>query len=1059
MQKVALVTDFSALADASINRVGVPSVKQGDLAALGGEWKDFLPYESVVSSWDIPLIEEMTEEIATVARENNYKLLTTPDLKAATNAYKKGLSEDPYFNGEIGGAMLRAVHRAGAACALASYSVKKEDVEYLDLDENPRAMHELYKKPFLYALENSPCEGVLSSLDGVDNGYQSTNAAFFGDAVGGMLGKDVFVYSKASSCLPDFHSFLKECVSIGGGEVILDRALGRYEQMKSYCEAGSVIELELQGAIDNGSAISGQTLDEAVDRVIDFAYRVNRMLPSARNGRSDLGLRMARESIVLLKNDRILPLAEKTKIAVVGNDCGFAGACSDFEIVGTASGYEKGAAERKAVFEAVRAAKDAQAVLLFLSSDESSRAKLSDDSLTLIEELYKTQKPVIAVLTGNKPVDMAFDHLVSAVLVSPQGGASCFKALESVLTGKYNPSGKLARSYIDYADEYYSVLKSDKNQCKTKVATFVGYRYYDTIGRKVRYPFGHGLSYTSFAYSALEIKKDEVSFTVKNKGRRFGCETAQLYIGLGGSALRPKKELKGFVRVELAAGESKRVSIPLPRSRFTSFDATTLGESVEKGVYRVYVGSSVSDIRLKGRLLLDGEARKEQKENPDEYFRDISNIGKGYRSGAAVEISSLPAKSRARQAFWGVLLITLSVAVILGIDLLQASEKSAAKSVIMLIATALAGISGGVLISEKHFRKNKLQQEIIDQQLRFAMEKAKKTSDSSAAAVVKNEIKNEYKSPDEPHYFDKSLTFEVMCRELQLFAQERGLFVEEKLVRTWIAAMTACRILVVSSKEKSINMFCKILSEYLGTDLFADDAENYVQGADLLEKRNLYYVTITQYKKALDEAEIDKTRIKICLLRHVKKDWLQALVFESEQEIKKRKELPRNFFVIMEVDDIFGIPTSILGKAASLFFEAREIEESSEKTAVRPIGNYQFQNLCRNVRDDFPLDERLWKRVDRLEEECGGESFRFSNSDWIKMEKHCSAFIACGGEQHDALDSAIATELLPTIKGRLKTGRTDDEVVALLEEIFNAQIGESRAYIEKQTMKSGVKKL
>ncbi len=1041
-QKIALVTDLSALSDPSINRAGVPAVLQGDLAMLGKEWTDFLPYESVANSWDISLIEEMTEEIATVARGNNYKFLTTPDIKTATNAYQSGLSEDPFLSGMMGAAMLRGVHRAGAACALSSYALEQEDVEYLDLAENPRAVHELYQKPFLYAVEETPCDGVLASLKSAEEGYQSTNAALFGEAVGRTLGNDVLVYSKAASCLPDFHAFLKGCVSIGGGEVILDRALGRYEQMKSYCEAGSATELELQGSVEHGSAIDGETLDEAADRVIDFAFRVNRMMPEVRQVREDLGLRMAQESVVLLKNEGILPLAENTKIAVIGTDGGFAGACSGFEITGSALGYGEGAAQREAVQEAVRAAKSAKAVLLFLPPNESPKAKLQAESLALIEALSGTRKPVIAVLTGNLPVDTAFDRVVSAVLVVPQGSASCSAALESVLTGKYNPSGKLARSYPDYADEYYSVLKSDKEQSKTKVGTFVGYRYYDTIGRKVRYPFGHGLSYTSFSYSGLAIRKEEVCFTVKNTGHRAGCETAQLYLGCPcGSALRPKKELKGFVRVELAAGESRRVSIPLPRSRFASFDSATMGESIEKGVYRVYIGASVSDIRLKGSLLLDGEVRGKLGERPCDYFRDLSNIGKDYRLGTAEGRSSLPAKSKIRYSiFLGVLFATLLTAVILGTYLLRTNDTSTVKWVVLLVDLVLAIVSGILLLREKNYRKKKLQREISNQRLRFPQETAsEKTPDIDPE---KSEEKSGDDSPDEPHYFDKSLTYEVICRELQLFAQERGLYVGIRLVRTLISAMTASRILILSAKEKQLNLFCAILAEYFGTELYADNAENYVQA-------DLYGAINTPFTAALHEATQDKTRIRLCLLRHVGKEWLENLSLAFGQA----PELPRNLFLIMEDKEIFEIPTNILREAAILFFEAQEQEEREEKTAVRPMGNYQFENLCRNVREDFPLDERLWKRVDRLEEACDGE--RFSNRDWVRLEKHCSAYIACGGEEQDALDSAIATELLPTVSGMLKAGRTDDEVLALLEEIFNAQIGESRAYLEKQTRMSG----
>ncbi len=1034
-QKIALVTDPDALIDAAINRAGVPEVRRADLLSLA-EARGISLY-SLANSWDVGLVEEVAEDVAAEARGRGCKLLTTPDLATAVSAYREGLSEDPYLNGALGGAMIRAIRSAGAAAEAAKFAVGKGDAEYLDVRADLRAVHDLIVKPFLYAAETSPCDAVCASLDRVRDGYQTVNASLFGDAAEGRLGEDILVSCEPGSALPDFHAYLDGCVCIGGGDVRLERALGRYEQLKADWDNGSATALEFRNAVEAGLAIGEETLDEAADRVIDFAFRVNRIPPLSRSVREGLALRAARESIVLLKNEGTLPLAEGTKVSVIGDDFGFTEACSALEVVSHTS-KSADAADNRAIGEAVRAAAGAKTAIVFFRSEERDRLRLSPDSLALIDALSGTKRRLVAVLLGDFPADFSFDLPFSAVLSAPRGSAPCAKAIEEVLTGKYNPSGRLARSGIDDADEYYTALKNDKDYGRTKVGSFVGYRYYDTAGRKVRYPFGHGLSYTSFTYSKLELGEGEVSFTVANTGDRAGVETAQVYVGLPkGGRLRPAKELKGFTRVDLAAGESKQVSVPLPRSLLASFDAATRTERVEKGVYSVYVGSSVSDIRLKAAFDSDGETCEEPAERPGEYFRDFSQIGKNFRLGAAAGGSSLPAKAKTfRILSAGVLLLSLLIAVIAGLVLLQSDEPTVGEMIFLLVDLFVALCSAVALIGEKGFRKRKLRAEIALQKLNFPEANMVSTpSEVFDAAFAKQEAKEERTGDsDEPHYFDKAFTFEVIARELQLYAAERGILLTEKGIHAWIAAMAASRLVIVSPKsEKQLNLFAGILGEYFGTTLFAENAEKYPT-ADGFFRRGDWRTP---------GAEEDKSRIRICLLRHVGREWLERLA-----EI--RYNLPPNLVLVLEMGELpASFPPRVAENASVLSFEAREAPAAREKTAVRPLGNYQFENLCRIVREDFPLDERLWKRVDRLEEACGGEGvYRIPNRLWIGMERFSSAFIACGGESAEALDGALAAELLPTVLERLRAGRTDEEILSLLEEIFGGEhIEECRTLI------------
>lgn len=1058
-QKVSLLTDLSAFSEPAINRAGVPEVRMGDLVELAA--KRGVSFGSLANSWDVALAEEFTEDIAVEARGNGYKLLTTPDIKPMLNVYGGGLSEDPFLTGAYGGAMLRGIRNGGSAAALADFSLSAEDVEYLDISSDPRAINDLVKKPFFYATETSVCDGVRASLTEIKDGYRSADPSLFGEAVDGCLGKETFVFSKPTVGLPDFHAFLKGRICVEGGGVALERALGRYAQLSSDRDEGSVTSLETQTAIDAGLAISRETLDEAADRVIGFAFRANQIIPHARSARQDLGLRIAQESIVLLKNEGLLPLAKKTKILVVGDDFGFAEACSAFEVVGSVDGNAPGAAHAQAIGETIRAAKDAKAVVVFLRTDKRLRLQLSPDALALVDALSGTRKPLIAVVLGDFPVDFSFDAPFSAVLSAPMGSAVCAAAIESVLEGTFSPCGRLAYSVPDGADAYYSVLKEDKDHGRTKVGPFVGYRYYDTAGQRLRYPFGYGLSYTTFRYSKLELGKDEVSFTIQNTGKREGVEIAQLYIGFPKSgAIHPKKELKGFVRVALQAGESRRVTIPLPEDRFASFDGSTLSESVAKGVYLIYVGSSVQDVRLMKTLVLEGEERAEPKERAEEYFRDLSNIGENYRTDFPAKNSdekfSLPRKVKwFHSGALGLLLLTLLMATVGGPLYLRSEAPSVGGMIFLLVDLGVAALAAIGLIGAYRYRKKRLQTEIAEQKLNFPSASTATTPESVfEAEFAKKTVQEEAGGKaDEPHYFDKTFTFQVMAQELQTYLRERGMLITEKEICSFISAMASSHCMIVQTEDRrGFNRFLEIFCEYLGTDLCAGNLKTSQGEVAVYEQFAQFNAVNSIYEDAVRGAESDKNHIHICLFRH----FGEGLFTDFTEGTQARKQLSKNLFLIFETEKMpRALPWNIVKNAVVIPLATRETLPSAKKTAVRSMGSYQFENLCRTVRDEFPLDERLWKRVDRLEEACSATgTYRLPNRLWIKLEKLISTEIACGREPAEALDLAIAAVLLPAIETDLRRERTDEQLIALFEEIFGEeQIDDCRAYINRTEKK------
>ncbi|HHW83617.1 MAG TPA: hypothetical protein GX743_07395 [Actinomycetales bacterium] len=339
--------------------------------------------------------------------------------------------------------------------------------------------------------------------------------------------------------------------------------------------------------------------------------------------------------MVLLKNDDdLLPLASETRVAVVGDFAAtprYQGAGSSLinptrvtsalealegrlQIAGVAQGFRRNAPhDPELVDEAVRVARDADVVLLHIGLDELSESegrdrehlRLPESQLLLIEALALVGTPVVAVLSAGAPIQMPWLEDASAVVHGYLGGQAGAEGMADILLGAANPSGRLAETYLKRLSDSPTAgaVPSHERDAVYHEGVFVGYRYTTTAGVPVLFPFGFGLSYTSFTYSDLMIDADGVTFTLTNTGDREGAEVAQLYVAPPvGASGRPTRELKGFQKVELAPGESRTVTIPFDEYTFRTFDMTADAWAVPEGDYGIAVAASVEDLRLTGAL-------------------------------------------------------------------------------------------------------------------------------------------------------------------------------------------------------------------------------------------------------------------------------------------------------------------------------------------------------------------------------------------------------------------------------------------------------------------------
>jgi beta-glucosidase len=315
-------------------------------------------------------------------------------------------------------------------------------------------------------------------------------------------------------------------------------------------------------------------------------------------------------------------------------------------VLGFQAGYQRHGGEDPAKKQAaVDCAKLADVVLLYMGQDELIESEgmdrdhmaLRQNQIDLLEAVHAVNPNIVVVLSGGSPVETPWIDKCKALIHGYLGGQAGAGAMADALTGRINPSGKLAETWpVAYPDtpaaRYFPGMEKT---AEYREGPFVGYRYYGTAKVPVRFPFGFGLSYTSFAYSDLTANESEVRFTLTNVGAVAGAEVAQVYVGARGSKLfRPERELKGFAKVQLQSGESKTVAIPLDDKAFRYFNVNTGKFEVEGGTYSIQVGASSADIRLATDMAVQGTAQGttaslpyDPAKLPSYYSGSISDVG------------------------------------------------------------------------------------------------------------------------------------------------------------------------------------------------------------------------------------------------------------------------------------------------------------------------------------------------------------------------------------------------------------------------------------------------
>ena len=586
---------------------------------------------TMANSWDPALGEEVGRALGEETAAYRVNVLLGPGLNVKRSPLCgrsfEYFSEDPYLSGKMAAAYVRGIQENGIAACPKHFAVNSQELRRMAsnsvLDE--RTLRELYLTAFEIVVKEAHPKSIMSAYNKVNDIYANENHHLLVDILRKEWGFD-------GAVVTDWGGSNDHVEGVKNGSTL---------EMPS---PGLGAARKLLKALDNGE-ISEHTIDERVDELLELALSTTAAIEKAprkfdEKAHHELARRAAAESIVLLKNEGgILPLKHGKKVALIGDFAltpRYQGAGSsmvnptkvdslkdameaaELEMVGYCAGYERsGKANSAYLDEAVSQAKMAEAVILCIGLDESSESEGLDRThigipavqKELLDAVTAANPNVVAVVSAGSVIETDWVEQCKAVVHGYLGGQAGAGAMLDVLTGWQNPCGKLAETiplrYEDTPAARY--FPGRKQNAEYREGLYVGYRYYETANKTVRYPFGYGLSYTTFAYSDLKVDADHVTFTITNTGNRDGAEIAQLYVAKPDAAVfRPAKELKGFAKVFLKAGESKAVTIPLDDKTFRYWNVATDRWEVEGGSYQLLVGASSADIRLTAAVTVAG---------------------------------------------------------------------------------------------------------------------------------------------------------------------------------------------------------------------------------------------------------------------------------------------------------------------------------------------------------------------------------------------------------------------------------------------------------------------
>lgn len=652
----------------AIERLGVPSVMVSDgphgLRQQKQEGDHLGVNDSIVavcfpagcasaSSFDRDLLGKMGKALGESCQAEGVSTILGPGVNIKRSPLCgrnfEYFSEDPYLAGEMASSVIKGVQSKNVGTSIKHFACNSQETRRMSSDSvvDERTLREIYLYAFEKAIKDAHPWTVMCSYNVLNGKLVSENKKLLNDILRDEWGYEGLVVS-------DWGAVGDRVEGIKAG---LDLEMP---------DSRGINDARIVEAVKDGR-LSEQQVDACALRVMELAFKYAQNRDEAavfdREEQHRLSEKIAEGSMVLLKNDGVLPLSEDKKVAFIGKYAkkpryqgGGSSHINSYKVSGAlefatdnvtfAMGFDdkKDEIDEALVKEAINVAADSDVAVIFAGLPDSFESEgydrthmnLPECQNSLIREILKVQKNVVIVLHNGSPVEMPWVNEVSAVLESYLGGEAVGEAQYNILYGKVNPSGKLAETFPLRLEDNPSFLSyiGEGNRVEYREGIFVGYRYYDKKKMDVLFPFGHGLSYTTFEYSNLRMDKNSmdaddnlvITVDVKNTGAVIGKEVVQLYVSDPDSTvIKAPKELKGFEKIELSPGETKTVAFTLSRRDFAYYEVKENRFRVESGAYDILVGSSSRDIRAKATVDVKGDRPRKTIIDLNTIFLDIQD--------------------------------------------------------------------------------------------------------------------------------------------------------------------------------------------------------------------------------------------------------------------------------------------------------------------------------------------------------------------------------------------------------------------------------------------------
>ena len=557
-------------------------------------------------------------------------------------------SEDPYLAGEMSAAYINGVQSKNVGTSIKHFAANSQEHRRMSSSSNAdeRTLREIYFPAFEISVRKAQPWTVMCSYNRVNGVYASENPWLLTDVLRGEWGFKGYVMS-------DWGAVSDRVAGVAAG---LDL------EMPS---SGGINDRKIVAAVKSGE-LDEKIVDQACERILEINYRyldnARPETPWDQEADHQLSARIAEECMVLLKNDGILPLNKTDEVAFIGE---FAakprfqgGGSSHINAFRTTSAVEaaqglpvtyvqgysaaRDMATDEMIAEAIQAAKAAKVAVVFAGLPDAYESEGYDRTHMampacqnrLIEAVAGANPNTVVVLHNGSPVEMPWLGKVKAVLEAYLGGQAVGIAAVRLLYGDANPCGHLAETFpVKLSDNpSYIYYGGEGNEADYREGVFVGYRYYDKKEMPVLFPFGFGLSYTTFACSNLRLSGAKITdqetltatVTVTNTGSRAGKTVVQLYVGdRESTVLRPIRELKGFEKVELQPGESRDVTFTLDKRAFAYWNADIHDWHVETGAFTIEVGQSSRDVEVSGEVTVESTVALPRHYTADSIFMDV----------------------------------------------------------------------------------------------------------------------------------------------------------------------------------------------------------------------------------------------------------------------------------------------------------------------------------------------------------------------------------------------------------------------------------------------------